>query len=266
VDATGQLLACGVEGPVGLRDEEATYYSDPTPVAAMVGNRVRSVAAGQKHSLALTWDGRVYSWGVNFSGQLGHGDRLVRSVPVLIGGFQGVLSISATAERSYAVTQSGSAFSWGSALRAEAADELNPTLVEGFGEGVRVRWVCAGTGVAFAVGEAGELFSWGRSPHGVLGHGDEEDQPSPKRVEALRGLGVRSLSIGISHALALAEDGMVYAWGSNMYGSTLGNPDVRRELLPKPVEALRGMQLVSVAAGGARTYAVAETGELWAWG
>jgi alpha-tubulin suppressor-like RCC1 family protein len=46
----------------------------------------------------------------------------------------------------------------------------------------------------------------------------------------------------------------------------LGNPDVERELLPKPVEALRGVRVGSVAAADNRTYAVSDKGELWAWG
>jgi E3 ubiquitin-protein ligase HERC2 len=101
---------------------------------------------------------------------------------------------------------------------------------------------------------------------GLLGHGDTQSQPSPKRVEALRGVRVSSVSVGFRHALALAEDGLVYAWGKNEQRATLGNPNVAGELLPKPIEALRGVRVVSVAAGDHRSYAVADTGEVWAWG
>jgi NIMA (never in mitosis gene a)-related kinase len=38
------------------------------------------------------------------------------------------------------------------------------------------------------------------------------------------------------------------------------------ELLPKPVEALRGVRMGSIATSGCRCYAVASTGEMWAWG
>jgi hypothetical protein len=38
------------------------------------------------------------------------------------------------------------------------------------------------------------------------------------------------------------------------------------ELLPRPVEALRGVRVCIIAADGRRNYAVADTGELWAWG
>jgi alpha-tubulin suppressor-like RCC1 family protein len=65
---------------------------------------------------------------------------------------------------------------------------------------------------------------------------------------------------------ALAEDGLVYAWGKNSARSVLGNPDVERELLPTPVELLRGVRVASVAAACDHSYAVADTSELWAWG
>jgi hypothetical protein len=127
-------------------------------------------------------------------------------------------------------------------------------MVEGFG-GVRVRRVCAGYRVAFAIGEDGELFSWGIGWDVSLGHGDKQDQPSPKRVEAVRGVRMRSVGCGQYHAVALTEDGLVYTWGENPRRSTLGNPDTGVHLLPKPVEALRGVRVGSIAAGDQRTYA-----------
>jgi alpha-tubulin suppressor-like RCC1 family protein len=126
--------------------------------------------------------------------------------------------------------------------------------------------VYASVGSAFAIGEAGQLFSWGSGEHGPLGHGDERNQPSPKRIEALRDVQVSSVSAGRCHVLALTEDGLVYSWGENNAGSLLGNPHVERELLPKPIEALRGVRVGSIAVQGHRCYAVADTGELWAWG
>jgi alpha-tubulin suppressor-like RCC1 family protein len=75
--------------------------------------------------------------------------------------------------------------------------------------------VCAGQYVVFAIGHDGEVFSWGDGKCGRLGHGDTEDQQSPKRIEALRSVRARSVAVGDDHALALAEDGLVYAWGEN---------------------------------------------------
>jgi hypothetical protein len=271
VDAAGRLLACGIGAEVGHGVRNVVFPA-PTPVAAMAGVRMRSVVAGMYHSLALGWDGRVYSWGDNFDGQLGQGDKTVRPSPALVEGLVSVRFIAASLHHSLAVTQSGSVFQWGQSLRSGAEDSLRPIIVEGFG-GVRVSRVYAGAKTAFGIGEDGELFSWGRGIFVLLGHGETRNQPSPKRVEALPGIHVSSVSVGEFHALALAEDGLVYAWGENTCGALLGNPQVGRELLPrreplpKPVEALRGVRVGNVAAFGFRSYAVvADTGELWVWG
>jgi alpha-tubulin suppressor-like RCC1 family protein len=267
VDATRRLLACGSEVATGHGNvDEDTVFPLFTPVAGLAGVRVRSVAAGYDHSLALSWDGRIYSWGKNESGQLGHGDELARPAPALVEGFEGVRGVSASNHHSLAVTQSGQVFTWGEALMRRAEPSLRPISVEGFGDGVRVRHVHAGDARVFAIGEAGELFSWGSGREGILGHGDTREQRSPKRVEALRGVPVSSTSILYSHALALAEDGQVYAWGENCDRTVLGNPQVERELLPKPVEALRGVRVGFIAAACSTSYAVADTGELWTWG
>jgi alpha-tubulin suppressor-like RCC1 family protein len=190
---------------------------------------------------------------------------------VLVEGLESVGGIAAGANRSYAVTQSGEVFPWGASFLPDAAAEFRPILVWG----VRVRRACACGTYAYAIGNDGELFSWGCGEifpcvpdfWGLLGHGIAIGQSSPKRVEALRGVQVTDVSVGMSHALALAEDGLVYAWGRNMNErAVLGHPNVESEPLPKPVKALRGVRVGSVAAACARSYAVTDTGELWAWG
>jgi hypothetical protein len=252
VDATRRLQACGRGAAVG-HDDETACLSVPTPVLVLAGVRVRSVAAENLHSLALGWDGRVYSWGRNTFGELGVGDQLTESA-ALVEGLEGVCSIAARKYHSLAVTQSGLVYSWGDVRLSDDMDyAFRPMIVEGFG-GVRVRRVYAGQVESFAIGQDGELFSWGRGTYGLLGHGDREHQPSPNRVEALRGVRMSSVATGMFHALALAEDGLVYAWGKCVNDDLAGNPHVVGEMLPKPVEAIRGVRVGSVAAGGHRSY------------
>jgi hypothetical protein len=191
-DRSGRLLVCGEGAAVGHGNGNAVAV--PTPVVAMTSARVRSLVAQYQLSLALTWDGRVYSWGSNESGQLGLGDQRARSSPALVEGLEGVRSIVSGESYSLAVTHSVVVYVWGCALLPGEEKKPCPLRVEGFG-GVRVRRVCAGASTAFAIGEDGELFSWGGGCQG-LGHGDEQDQPSPKRVEALRGVPVSCVAIG----------------------------------------------------------------------
>jgi alpha-tubulin suppressor-like RCC1 family protein len=264
VHADGRLLSCGDGAAVG-RDEAAATYPRPTTVIATAGMRMRSVAAGGSHSLALGWDGRVNSWGSNWRGPLGHGDTRDRPLPALVRGLEGVRNIAAFDRLSLAVTRSGAVFQWGQPYWLVEQHSLSPITVHGF-EGVRVRRVFPGFDVVFAIGEEGEVFSWGRRGNYIPGHGETQTQPSPKRVEALQGIRMSSVSFGDCHALALAEDGLVYAWGVNRERAVFGGFHVKKVLLPRPVKALRGVRVGSIAAAGLRSYAVSDTGELWAWG
>jgi hypothetical protein len=136
VDTSGRLLACGKGYAVGHGAMQVTHLI-PTPVAAMAGLQVRSVVAESEHSLALGWDGLVYSWGLNERG-LGHGDKLAKLSPVLVEGLEGVRGIALGYLRACALTQAGDVFRWGKSVSAGTGDALRPTIVEGFG-GVRVR-------------------------------------------------------------------------------------------------------------------------------
>jgi hypothetical protein len=92
LDAAGQLLLCGDAFKWGHGHAKMLHLY-PAPVVATAGVRVRSMAAGQDHNLALGWDGRVYSWGGrNTFGQLGRGEYNVRNMapPALVEGIKGV--------------------------------------------------------------------------------------------------------------------------------------------------------------------------------
>lgn len=221
VDASEQLLACGKGRAVGRGDAGSRFF-DPVPVDVMPGVQVRSVAdTGLNHSLALCWDERVFSWGSNDKGQLGHGDTHDRLSPALVEELESVRGIDAGNRHSLAVTHAGAVFSWGKDLQSGGNLSLRPTIVEGFG-GVCVRRVYVGRNAIFTIGEDGELFSWGHGDNDevkLLGHGDTEYQTTPKRVEALRGVRVSSVGICSTHALALTADGggLVYGWGQKKH-------------------------------------------------
>ena len=48
---------------------------------------------------------------------------------------------------------------------------------------------------------AGELYTWGKGRYGRLGHGDSDDQPKPKLVEALLGYRVIDVACGMETLL-----------------------------------------------------------------
>ena len=59
---------------------------------------------------------------------------------------------------------------------------------------------------------------WGQGACGKLGHGDEQNQLLPKKVEAFTGQRVVAVSAGARHSLAIATSGAGFTWGKGEYG------------------------------------------------
>jgi len=62
----------GEDGQLGLGD--TSDQDEPTYVDALRGVGVRQIACGSGHTVVLTVDGEVYTWGRGDDGRLGHGD------------------------------------------------------------------------------------------------------------------------------------------------------------------------------------------------
>jgi alpha-tubulin suppressor-like RCC1 family protein len=72
-------------------------------------------------------------------------------------------------------------------------------------------------------------------------------------------------------ACMAASEPVAYSWGDSASDAILGRSHdaalgYGHTSRPNPIEALCGVRVGSVAAGGERSYAVADTGEVWAWG
>jgi len=73
-DPESNLYVCGFGpgGRLGTGDELTRFSYVPIEGGALAGQRVTKVALGQNHSLAVTSEGSILSWGTNTYGQLGY--------------------------------------------------------------------------------------------------------------------------------------------------------------------------------------------------
>ncbi|XP_043467736.1 alsin [Leptopilina heterotoma] len=60
-----------------------------------------------------------------------------------------------------------------------------------------------------------ELWTWGDVKHGQLGTGDTVKRPRPVLVTKLSQTGVKKISCGSFHTVAITLDGRVFTWGRN---------------------------------------------------
>ncbi|CAI6002609.1 unnamed protein product [Closterium sp. NIES-65] len=137
----GQL---GRKGPFGR----------PGRVAGVAG-RVRAVAAGKFHSVAVTEEGVVYTWGCNGRGQLGRqtrsmGDRH-KAAPVR-GPLENVVVVAAAAGPHYSLALLPS---------LPVGDRHEAAPVRGALENVVVVAAAAGPHYSLALSAGGQVFTWG---------------------------------------------------------------------------------------------------------
>ena len=221
---------------------------------------VVAASAGTHHSLAITADGSVWSWGSGGFGKLGHGDEQNQLLPKKVEALpdRRVVAVSAGEYHSLALTADGAVWSWGDGLRGKLGhgdqqdQQDQPKKVEALA-GQRVVAVSAGKNHSLALTADGSPWSWGVGLFGQLGHGDGQNQPLPKKIEAVAGQRVVAESAGAWHSLAVTAENAVFAWGEGETGCLGHGEDLSNQLLPKKVEARRALAIQTAARSTKRT-------------
>lgn len=262
----GSIWTWGLSDQAQLGDN--TYFVDKSsPVPVVGGHSFISVVAGYSHSIALKADGSAWTWGVNFSGELGDGTVVRKSSPVAVIGGHSFVEISATDTGSYALKADGSVWSWGANSAGYLGDNTtvaksSPVAVVGGHSFVSL----SGT---LALKSDGSAWGWGINNSGEIGDGTVGAKSSPVPVIGGHRFVQVSKSMGNGFVIALKADGSAWGWGYNTYGE-LGDGTT----LPKssPVPVIGGHTFVNVKAGrasagtGTPSIATKSNASAWTWG
>ena len=113
--AEGALFSFGLGEYGQLGHGDAANQLQPKRVVALAKERVVGVAAGMFHSLALTAEGTLLSFGQGTCGRLGHGDTEKQPWPKLVAALakESVVNLAAGGGHSLALTAKGALFSFG---------------------------------------------------------------------------------------------------------------------------------------------------------
>jgi alpha-tubulin suppressor-like RCC1 family protein len=285
----GHHVSVNVVG-LGYADNDAfsvKMVREPRVIEGLADVRVRSASAGDSHSMVVSRNGSVFSFGDNFFGQLGRSVSCkVNALPYIVrGGIDGVniCCVCAGSNHSLALSSSGMVFSWGSNRFGQLGNgcseecrksihhpvfagaytcwhgcenapyfdksaydsKTSPVVVEAL-RNIKTSFIAVSDEISASVdGSTGRLFTWGCGRNGRLGHGASADGASgrllrwggsgkkwrlgherkneyndefnyhmvPKLVVGLRDESVLSVCIGVSHTIAVVDDGRVFGWG-----------------------------------------------------
>ena len=232
--------ACSyADGPdlVCLEDPQPNAIPNYVSESHFEGRQITKVAAGRHSSVALTADGRLYTWGYNRYGQLGRSTNAGTDLP-----------------------------NW-------KPQQVNLTSLETR----TVKDVAVGSYHVLLLAHDQTVFTFGLNRNGQLGSQRNAGQwyanwaPRQIKPEAFRNQAgqipaVIGLAAGALHSLVMTEDGNVWAFGSNAWGQ-LGSPMqafVWGGLLSTPTKVMSGA--VQVAAGGKHSVVRTAHGELYGFG
>ena len=296
VASDGNVYAWGANdyGQLGQDPDKMAMQKTPTrvplPDGVASGFTYTQVAAGDAHVVAIGSDQIVYAWGLNDQGQLGNGsqDRNTHPSPMPVKGADGqpfkAVQISAGAGDSAAVSPDGRVYTWGSEIYANysSSPRLTPTLAKdptGSSQGLHAVQVSVNWSFIMALDADGNVYTWGYNNYGQLGNGtatgDDSDTyaadparvPDPK--DASKAFKATQISAGGSHALAVGQDGTLWAWGCDA-DAQLGDGGYEDQSTPmqvrNPKDSSQGFKVAWVSAGVNQTIVGDEDGTAWAWG
>lgn len=130
--------------------------------------------------------------------------------------------------------------------------------------------VAAGAFHSLAVTRSGELWAWGRNKEQQCGLGAAAaarvDAPARVALDAA----VAAIAAGMRHSLAVAHDGALYSWGARALLGLGEQPwqafASRGEHTPRLVRALRGVRVLTAAAGGQHSAVADADGRVFTFG
>ena len=89
---------------------------EPTLLNTITDDKLEwiQIDCGRYHTVGLTKKGEVFTWGSNYYGQLGHGDRNVRPIPTKVESLDGflIIQISCGDSHTAAITDKREIFTW----------------------------------------------------------------------------------------------------------------------------------------------------------
>ena len=221
----GVIYSCGLNdlGQLGLDSTDTKkniptliekYYNSSGVIINYSDIIITKISLGYKHSLFLTSEGRVYSCGYNWNGQLGLGNQFERKNPTLIHKYYDntesvnynmirITEISSGLEHSLFLTSEDCVYSCGSnwngqlglGTGGEGTKETRPTLIETYYDSdseainydkIIITKISSGGMHSLFLTSEGRAYSCGDNLNGQLGlgtNGEGNDKSSPTLIE-----------------------------------------------------------------------------------
>jgi alpha-tubulin suppressor-like RCC1 family protein len=249
-------------------------------VSPLLSEKVQKIDAAEGYfSVALTSNGKIYIWGKNDNYELGLGNDTDYNTPQILNSLDNIFDISCGKYHSIAVNSSGDVFSWGDNHYYQTGIENPSTFItipaktESLNQmDLSIAKIKTGSYFSGVLTNEGKLYLWGGNYKGQLGMNTQGNdfQESYYEPHEITGIGkVIDFDCGNLHVLAIVEEaGMkkVYSWGFNSDGQLGRTTNEEFTWIPGEITGINE-NVIKVSAGTDNSsFALTETGDLYAWG
>lgn len=244
---------------------------------------VTSVAAGERHTCAVTELGRAFCWGLNDMGQLGVGDWGAAAEPrprPVIQDFETVESLSLGSGHSCALSGTREIWCWGGDGRralgymtSDSMETCGSTPCSPFPrsviDGTRFRSLATGNGYTCAATSMGTLYCWGDNRLGQGGSGGFSDLIAYAWPVTGQDL-YREVRAGRAHTCAVSMSGTTRCWGDDSHGQLgVAAPCAKgsqKPRCPTPMAVAEDTVFVALALGEGHSCGLTGDGRAFCWG
>ncbi|XP_073275792.1 uncharacterized protein [Primulina huaijiensis] len=267
LDVEGRCYTWGRNEKGQLGHGDKIQRDRPTIVSALSKHKIVTSGAGRSHTVVVTEGGLSFAFGLNKHGQLGSGSAKneVESSPVrctvsevkaaVCGGEFTVwlTSIEGSSILTAGLPQYGQLGhgtdneynTKDSSVRLAYEAQPHPKAVASLAGETIVKVAC-GTNHTVAVDKSGYVYTWRFGGYGRLGHREQKDEWSPRRVDVFTRHNVLPpdaiVSAGSVNSACTAGGGQLYMWGK-----LKNNGD--DWMYPKPLMDLSGWHLRCMDSG-----------------
>ena len=275
--------------PLEAAPAEVDYTNIPD------GTIFTKVAAGDSITMILSSIGQVYGCGTFRSneGILGFSKGIeVQRTLTLIPTLTNIVDVTCGANHVIALDNKGHAYAFGSGQQNQLGrrivertklNSLNPSPLA-FPR-TKITSISTGAYHSFAIDKAGDVWSWGLNSFGQTGISDDAGADggaviTPTRVPNLKAKGIKNISGGSTHTIAVDGNGQVLIWGradgnqmgmdlddvpeNHFYHDEEGKVVKRLILTPTAIPDIEGA--VYASASGDTSIAVTAEGKAYSWG
>ena len=221
---------------------------------------VKSASAGLTHNVFIDEDDEIYTWGLQYCGEMGSSTIVPYDYPKYVG-MSSQAVIAAGMQTTAVIEENGNLIMMGrNDYGQQGNGNTSPVSVTSNIKSIGVSQVALGYGTTFALCNSGDLFGWGHN---------NWHQLSPEHTKNL--LDVTYLMSDVRYVAAsrwdefvaavIKNDNSLWMWGKDSSGRLGGQQDLP---IDKPVKLMD--DVLSVSIGTDVVAAIKTDNSLWMWG